>query len=54
MQRFGRFQGQGGHGASIENPLLLTHSDTSRPSITALRKVYSITYRITDEITNLI
>jgi hypothetical protein len=42
-QQIGRFQGTSGHGANIANRSLMTHSDTSPPSISALRKDYSIT-----------
>jgi hypothetical protein len=41
-QQFGRFRGRSGHGADIENRLLMTHHDTSRTSITALQQDYSI------------
>jgi hypothetical protein len=42
-QRSGRSRRNSGHGTDIVIRLLLTHSDTSPPSIDALRKVHSIT-----------
>ena len=38
-----RFRGNSRHPASVSNTTRLTHNVTSAPSITALRKVYSIT-----------
>jgi hypothetical protein len=39
----GRFRGNSGHEVESAKKSKMTHSDTSRPPIAALRKVYSIT-----------